>query len=149
LENSKYDVYFISAPVLILCLAVISITGGCTTLDFEPPGRVNDVYRIKIENLSEVDVSYSSDVSFYYIDDKVNPDSLAGAVSSDNSEALVIESKEGTYGVSVDVFFSPGESSVRLFLERGSGTGDNFVPNEVVESKTGSGALFIRYGDYY
>ncbi len=131
--------------LLILALAI----SGCTTLDFDPPLLNDDVYRIQIENLSNTDVTYSPQVSLYYIDRKKNLELPNSIISPNEPAQLIAESKGGTYGVSVDVRLNPGSNTVRLFLERGSGTEGDFRLDKVVESKTGSGVIFIRFGEYY
>lgn len=149
MQNSEHEPRFLIIFLPALFLSLISVLAGCTSLDFDPPQQNEDVYRIQVENLSDTDVSYSQQLSLYYIDGKQDLELPGGAIPSNEPAKLIAESQEGTFGVSVDVRFSPGDSSVRLFLERGAGTGEDFVLEEVVESKTGSGALFIRYGDYY
>lgn len=130
-------------------LMVFFLLSSCTTQNFEPPGKTDAVYRIKVENTSDLNVTYSPEVSFYYVNRKESFEVPDSTIAPGESAHLIAETKEGAFGVSVDVEIRPIRATMQLTLEKGTGTGENFELDEVVETKESNFIVFIRYGEVY
>lgn len=120
---------------------------GCTTQDFEYVGRSDDVYRITLENNGESEVSYQSKVWIYYVDRKDTVEVPNSSIEA-GEEIIFHETEKGTFGLLVDIKLDPETIPVRISLIKGTGTGQNFQAEEVVNSYEGDNTLFIRHGEF-
>lgn len=135
--------------ICFIGLIAFFVLSSCTTQNFEPPGKTDAVYRLKLKNTSDLDLTYSPAVSFYYVDRKESFELPDSTFAAGEPARVIAETKKGAFGVSVDVEIRPIRGTMQLILEKGTGTGENFVLDEVVETKESNFIVFIRYGEVY